>query len=129
MHPYIINRLNDMAIDEKRQRQAAADFVRRWQGRGYEKGESQPFWMELLHDVLGVEQPSGIITFEDRVHLDHTSFIDGYIEPTKVLIEQKGAGKDLRKPIRQSDGSLLTPFSRQSGTRPSCHIRAARGGW
>ena len=124
MHPYIINRLNDMAIDEKWQRQAAADFVRRWQGRGYEKGESQPFWMELLHDVLGVEQPSGIITFEDRVHLDHTSFIDGYIEPTKVLIEQKGAGKDLRKLIRQSDGSLLTPF--QQAKRYSAELPYSR---
>ena len=31
--------------------------------------------------------------------LDHTSFIDGYIEKTKVLIEQKGANKDLNKAI------------------------------
>ena len=44
------------------------------------------------------------------MHLDHTSFIDGSIPSTHVLIEQKGLGKDLRKPIKQSDGSLLTPF-------------------
>ena len=44
------------------------------------------------------------------MHLDHTSFIDGYIPRTRVLIEQKGLGKDLLKPIKQSDGSLLTPF-------------------
>ncbi len=42
--------------------------------------------------------------------LDHTSFIDGFIPSTHVLIEQKGIGKDLNKPIKQSDGSLLTPF-------------------
>ena len=42
--------------------------------------------------------------------LDHTSFIDGIIESTHVLIEQKSADKDLRKAIRQSDGSYLTPF-------------------
>ena len=42
--------------------------------------------------------------------LDHTSFIDGFIPATHVLIEQKGIGKDLRKPIKQSDGSRLTPF-------------------
>lgn len=42
--------------------------------------------------------------------MDHTSFIDGTIPTTKVLIEQKGLGKDLNKPIRQSDGSLLNPF-------------------
>lgn len=59
---------------------------------------------------LGVEHPEQYITFEDQVHLDHTSFIDGRILKTKVLIEQKGLNKDLQKPIKQSDGSLLTPF-------------------
>lgn len=81
-----------------------------WTGRGYEKGESQPFWLALLRDVLGVEHPENFISFESQVHLDHTSFIDGRIASTRVLIEQKGLGKDLRKPIRQSDGSMLTPF-------------------
>jgi hypothetical protein len=57
-----------------------------------------------------VEYPEQFITFEEQVHLDHTSFIDGFIPTTKVLVEQKGLGKDLRKPIKQSDGSLLTPF-------------------
>ena len=42
--------------------------------------------------------------------LDHTSFIDGFIPTTHVLIEQKSLEKGLRKPIKQSDGSLLTPF-------------------
>ena len=42
--------------------------------------------------------------------LDHTSFIDGYIPSTHVLIEQKSIDKDLKKGIRQSDGSLLSPF-------------------
>ena len=97
-------------MEEKQRRRAVEDFARRWRGRGYEKGESQSYWIELLRDVLGVERPTEIITFEERVRLDHTSFIDGYITPTKVLIEQKGLGKDLRKPIRQSDGSVLTPF-------------------
>ncbi|MGN0539318.1 MAG: DNA methyltransferase [Candidatus Fimenecus sp.] len=91
-------------------RTAAKEFAEYWKDKGYEKGESQPFWLSLLHDVLGVESPEKYITFEDQVHLDHTSFIDGYIPETKVLIEQKGLGKNLRKPIKQSDGSLLTPF-------------------
>lgn len=92
------------------QRKAARLFVEEWTGRGYEKGESQPFWLALLRDVLGVEHPENFISFENQVHLDHTSFIDGRIASTRVLIEQKGLGKDLRKPIRQSDGSMLTPF-------------------
>ena len=39
-----------------------------------------------------------------------TNFIDCYIDSTKVIIEQKKLGKDLRKSIRQSDGSMLSPF-------------------
>lgn len=92
------------------QQQAAKNFAAYWKGKGYEKGESQSFWLSLLRDVYGVEQPEQFITFEEQVHLDHTSFIDGAIPSTKVLIEQKGLGKDLNKPIKQSDGALLTPF-------------------
>ena len=97
-------------MKDTERRAAAKTFSEYWQDRGYEKGESQPFWLSLLRDVLGVEAPEKYITFEEQVRLDHTSFIDGYISATHVLIEQKGRGKDLRKAIRQSDGSLLTPF-------------------
>ena len=92
------------------QQQAAKNFAAYWKGKGYEKGESQSFWLSLLRDVYGVEHPEQFIQFEEQVHLDHTSFIDGTIPATHVLIEQKGLGKDLNKPIKQSDGALLTPF-------------------
>lgn len=92
------------------QQQAARNFAAYWKDKGYEKGESQPFWLSLLRDVYGVEHPEQFIQFEEQVHLDHTSFIDGTIPATHVLIEQKGLGKDLNKPIEQSDGALLTPF-------------------
>lgn len=92
------------------QQQAAKSFAAYWKDKGYEKGESQPFWLSLLRDVYGVEHPEQFIQFEEQVHLDHTSFIDGTIPATHVLIEQKGLGKDLNKPIKQSDGALLTPF-------------------
>lgn len=84
-------------------------FVENWTGRGYEKGDTQPFWIELL-GALGVEQPTQYIRFEDQVHLDHTSFIDGHIPTTHVLIEQKSIQKDLGTAIVQSDGSKLSPF-------------------
>lgn len=92
------------------QQQAARNFAAYWKDKGYEKGESQPFWLSLLRDVYGVEHPEQFIQFEEQVHLDHTSFIDGTIPTTHVLIEQKGLGKDLNKPIKQSDGALLNPF-------------------
>ena len=97
-------------MTEKQQQQAAIKFAAEWAGKGYEKGESQPFWMALLHNVYGVEHAEKYISFENQVKLANTSFIDGFIEDTHVLIEQKGLDKDLRKPIKQSDGTMLTPF-------------------
>ena len=97
-------------MNDSERRTEAKKFAEYWADKGYEKGESQPFWLSLLRDIFGVEHPEQFISFEDQVHLDHTSFIDGNIPSTHVLIEQKGSGKDLRKPIKQSDGSLLTPF-------------------
>ena len=97
-------------MTDAQRRTAAKEFAAQWAGKGYEKGQSQPFWLSLLRDVYGVEHPETFITFEDQVALDHTSFIDGFIPATHVLIEQKSLGKDLNKPIRQSDGTLLSPF-------------------
>ena len=97
-------------MTEKEQKTAAKNFADYWKDKGYEKGESQPFWLSLLREVLGIEKPETMIRFEDKVMLDHTSFIDGIISSTHVLIEQKSADKDLRKAIKQSDGSYLTPF-------------------
>ncbi len=92
------------------QKTAAKKFSKAWAGRGDEKQETQLFWIDLLQNVFGVEQPTNAIEFEVRVKLDHTSFIDGYIKDTHVLIEQKGMDIDLRKGYKQSDGSLLTPY-------------------
>ena len=96
---------------EKQIAASAAEFSERWRGRGYERGESQPFWLDLLSNVFGIETPTdGFITFEDHRKVDASNFIDGRIPSTRVLIEQKSLGKDLRKGIVQSDGSVLNPF-------------------
>ena len=97
-------------MKDVQQRKAAKEFAEFWKGKGYEKGESQTFWLSLLRNVYGIEKPEEYIVFEDQVHLDHTSFIDGSIAATHVLIEQKSLDKDLRKPIKQSDGTPLNPF-------------------
>ena len=91
---------------------AATAFAERWQGRGYERGESQLFWADLLTNVYGVENLPSFIRYEERVSsmVDSTNFIDGHIPSTRVLIEQKSLGKDLRAPIPQSEGGKLTPF-------------------
>ena len=95
---------------EKQIAQAAEEFAKRWEDKGYEKGQSQLFWTELLTEVYGIENPSSFIRFEEQVKVDSTNFIDGHIPSTRVLIEQKSLGKDLRAAIKQSDGTKLNPF-------------------
>ena len=92
------------------QQKAAKEFSEFWQGKGYEKGESQTYWLTLLNQVFGIEHPEQFILFEQQVQLDHTSFVDARISETKVMIEQKSLGKNLGEGIKQSDGSLLNPF-------------------
>ena len=100
----------DINMTDTQQKAAAKQFVKDWTGHGDEKQETQRFWMALLQKVYGVAEPDKAIEFEVRVKLDHTSFIDGYIKDTHVLIEQKGMDIDLKKGYKQSDGSMLTPF-------------------
>lgn len=96
---------------EKQIAAAAAEFAERWKDKGKERGDSQPFWIDLLSNVFGIDVPTdGFIIFEEHHKVDASNFVDGHIPSTKVLIEQKSLGKDLRAPIRQSDGALLTPF-------------------
>ena len=43
-----------MSMDNSRNR-AARQFVKEWSGKGYEKGETQRFWIDLLHTVFGID--------------------------------------------------------------------------
>jgi len=99
-------------MTDNERRKAAREFAEFWKDKGYEKGEGQKFWLSLLGDVLGVEDPKSYIEFEVPVKLNNTGkgFIDGLIDATHVLIEQKGRDKDLLKPAKQSDGSLQNPY-------------------
>ena len=99
-----------MIMTDTEKKKAAKKFAEDWKDRGDEKSDSQSFWLSLCRDILGVTEPEKFIFFEERVKLDHTSFIDGHIPSTHVLIEQKKRGLNLRAPIRQSDGTLLNPF-------------------
>ena len=100
-------------------KEAAKRFIKEWSGKGYEKGETQRFWLSLLHTVFGVDDPTKIMEFEIPVKTfakdKGADFIDGYITSTKVLIEQKGSHVDLTVKAKQSDGMELTPF--QQGLR------------
>ena len=112
-------------MTEAERRIAAKQFAADWQGHGDEKQETQTFWLALLQKVYGVAEPDKFIQFEVPVKLSHTSFIDGYIGATRILIEQKGAKIDLNKGEVQSDGSILTPYQqarRYAGFLPYAQV-------
>ncbi len=98
-------------MNDAQQREAAKKFVENWIRReGSERSECHPFWFELLQKIFGVEEPAGYIIFEERVQLKHVSYIDGHIPSRKVMIEQKSRGVRLDEPIKQSDGTFLSPI-------------------
>lgn len=94
-------------MTNEQQTDAAKAFANEWYQRGYEKGDTQKFWLTFLRDVFDVAKPEKFIDFEISVS---NGFIDAYITTTKVLIEHKSLGEDLTKKYQQSDGTLLTPY-------------------
>ena len=96
------------------------EFIEKWSNRGYEKGETQLFWLELL-ELVQKQFPTeiniknldikSIVSPEERVKVDGTTrFIDLYIGYSKTLIEQKSSDIPLDLPQKQSDGEYLTPY-------------------
>ena len=61
-------------MTDAQQKAAARNFSEYWKGKGYEKGESQAFWLSLLRDVYGVEHPEQFISFEEQVHFGSHQF-------------------------------------------------------
>ena len=86
---------------------AAKAFAERWKGRGYEKGDTASFWLELLRDVVGMEDVTTNVRFENSTTA--RGFIDVTIRDAKTIIEQKSLGVDLDKPEKRQD-TLVTPF-------------------
>ena len=82
------------------------EFVKTWKGRGYEKGETQQFWLSLLTNVLGYEHNDTVL-FEH--HLSTGGFIDVWIRQSDVMIEQKSIEIDLDKE-EPRQGVLKTPL-------------------
>ena len=79
----------------------AAEFSHEWAGAGYEKGETHSFYNAFFR-VFGVRRRS-VARYEQHVtKLDNR---DGYIDlfwPGVLLVEQKSAGRDLRKAYGQA---------------------------
>ena len=86
---------------------AAREFVQRWKGLGYEKGDTHKFWLDLLTNVLGMDDATTNVMFEQSTV--SRGYIDAIVVDAKTFIEQKSLGVDLDKPeIRQNEP--VTPF-------------------
>lgn len=92
-----------MAYKDRKSRKL---FVETWKGRGYEKGETQQFWLSLLTNVLGYEHNDTVL-FEH--HTSTGGFIDVWIRQSDVMIEQKGIEIDLDKE-EPRQGVMKTPL-------------------
>ena len=90
-----------MAVNKK----PLKEFADRWRGKGYEKGETQQFWLQLLKE-LGYPYSNDVL-FER--HLPSGGFIDVWLRDASTLIEQKSLGVDLDKP-EPRQGKLKTPL-------------------
>ena len=79
-------------MTDTQRRAAAKQFAADWQGKGYEKGHSQTFWLSLLQKVYGVEEPDKFITFEDQIMLDHMQLHEQLSPSTHVSDRTKEPG-------------------------------------
>ncbi len=79
----------------------AAAFAAEWRDAAYEKGETQSFYNDFF-EVFGVRRRS-VARFEEHVaKLDNSS---GYIDlfwPGQLIVEQKSAGRSLKKAYGQA---------------------------
>ena len=56
-------------MTDTKQKSAARAFAEYWKDKGYEKGESQAFWLSLLREVFGVAEPEKLIrTSIENIH-------------------------------------------------------------
>ncbi|MDD6222490.1 MAG: methylase [Lachnospiraceae bacterium] len=108
-------------MTDAEQREAARQFVMKWQGRGNEDEDGRSYWIDLLHNVLGMENVTDRVDFEKKVYVDgNKKRIDVYIPETRVLIEQKSLGKALDQKIHNSGDIDLTPY--EQAKRYSDHL-------
>jgi hypothetical protein len=83
-------------------RARAATFAKEWHGKGYERGDTQTFYNEFF-EVFG-QSRKRVAVYEQAVKKassGNTGFIDLYWKGI-LLVEQKGAGLDLKKAKQQA---------------------------
>ena len=98
-------------MTDAQQREAARQFINKWQNKGNEDEDGRSYWIDLLHDVLGMDHVTDHVEFEKKVYVDgNKKRIDAYLPETQVIIEQKSLGKALDQKIHNSGDIDLTPY-------------------
>ena len=79
----------------------AARFAEEWRDAAYEKGETQSFYNEFF-EIFGVRRRD-VARYEEHVaKLDNTSGFIDLFWPGHLIVEQKSAGRDLKKAYGQA---------------------------
>ncbi len=82
-------------------RARAAAFVEEWRDAAYEKGETQSFYNDFF-EVFGVRRRT-VARYEEHVaKLDNRSGFIDLFWPGVLIVEQKSAGRDLRRAYDQA---------------------------
>lgn len=98
-------------MTDAERREAARQFVYKWNDKGNEDQDSQLYWIDFLSGIVGMKNVTDRVNFEKHVIVDgNTKKIDAYIPETHTLIEQKSIGKPLDKKITNSGAIELTPY-------------------
>lgn len=51
-------------VDQRQRKVAAQAFAEAWKDQGNEKEDTHTFWLELLRDVVGMEDVTTAVRFE-----------------------------------------------------------------
>jgi hypothetical protein len=81
----------------------AARFSEEWQGKGYEKGQTQTFYDEFFA-IFGVPRKQ-VAVYEQRVMALDVGRTGGFIDlfwPGTLIVEQKSQGRDLTRAMSQA---------------------------
>lgn len=111
------------------------EFIDRWDGQGYEKQETQKFWLDLMQNVLGMTNAIHDTEFEHKTASG--GFIDVLCPDARFLVEQKSAGVDLDKKEPRQEGQVTPveqalryadnlPFSLKPSVICTCNFQRFR---
>lgn len=98
-------------VTDSERREAARQFIQKWNGKGKEDEDDRSYWLDILQRIMGASDATDRIEFQKKVIVEgNTKRIDAYIPETKIIIEQKTLGISLEKKGYQSGGIELTPY-------------------